>query len=80
MSLLQSYNNTIKNNFSVEKHEGFNFIIDGKCNNANVVWGSEKPLKETCLPEHLQMEGKPCMNIWNNSTKRKIIVDNKYNG
>jgi hypothetical protein len=80
MSLLQAYHNTIINDFTIEEHEGFNFKIDGKCQNRNVLWGSEKPLKETCKPENIQMEGTPCMNIWNNSTKRKIIVDNKYNG
>jgi len=48
------------------------------CNNPNVVWGSDKPIKETCLPNHIQMEGAPCNNIWNNSTKRKTIVNVDY--
>tara|TARA_B110000914_G_C15440646_1_gene435928 strand:- start:152 stop:412 length:261 start_codon:yes stop_codon:yes gene_type:complete len=53
----------------------FNFDYIKGCNDKNVLWGSEKPLKETCLPEHLQMVGISCNNIWNNSTKRKTIVE-----
>lgn len=50
------------------------------CSKPNVVWGSEKPIVEKCLPNHLQIEGESCNQIWNNSTKRKsiTIVDYKY--
>jgi hypothetical protein len=53
----------------------FDFDYIKGCNGQNVLWGSEKPLKEKCLPEHLQMIGFSCNNIWNNSTKRKTIVE-----
>ena len=45
-----------------------------KClnNNSSPVWGSNKPVRENCMNP---MMGKPCHNIWNNSTKRKTIVD-----
>jgi len=45
-----------------------------KCSreNASPGWGSNKPVKENCMNPQM---GKPCHNIWNNSTKRKTIVD-----
>jgi hypothetical protein len=45
-----------------------------KCLNGNSspAWGSNKPVRENCMNP---MMGKPCHNIWNNSTKRKTIVD-----
>ena len=52
--------------------------IDCSNNIPNVLWGSNKPVKETCLPNHIQMEGTSCNNIWNNSTKRKTIVNVDY--
>ena len=42
------------------------------CNNLNIYWGSQLPIKEKCIQHELK--GKPCTNIWNNNTKRKIIV------
>ena len=62
------------------KNEGILFDYIKSCNKPNVVWGSEKPIVEKCLPNHLQMEGESCNQIWNNSTKRKsiTIVDYKY--
>ena len=35
-------------------------------------WGSNQPVKDNCLNPQ---SGKPCHFIWNNSTKRKVIVD-----
>ena len=55
------------------------FTYMKSCNNPDVQWGSNKPMSQTCLPNHQQMEGVPCTNIWNNSTKRKTIVDVNYN-
>ena len=82
MSFLIEY--SITNNFkkSDEKNKScFQFDIKpSNCENPNVLWGSEKPLGESCKPENLQLEGAPCMNIWNNSTKRKTIVNDKYIG
>jgi len=62
------------------KNEGILFDYIKSCSKSNVVWGSEKPIVEKCLPNHLQMEGESCNQIWNNSTKRKsiTIVDYKY--
>ena len=62
------------------KNNGILFDYIKSCNKPNVVWGSEKPIVEKCLPNHLQMEGESCNQIWNNSTKRKsiTIVDYKY--
>lgn len=62
------------------KNDGILFDYIKSCNNPNVVWGSEKPIVEKCLPNHLHMEGESCNQIWNNSTKRKsiTIVDYKY--
>ena len=48
------------------------------CNKPNVEWGSNKPVVEKCLPNHLHMEGDSCNQIWNNSTKRKTIVNVDY--
>ena len=39
--------------------------------NSSPVWGSNKPIRENCMNP---LMGKPCHNIWNNSTKRKTIV------
>ena len=45
----------------------------------SVVWGSgNKPIDEICLPNKLHMEGTSCNSIWNNSTKRKTIVNPRY--
>lgn len=54
------------------------FQVSPPCNAKNAVWGSEKPVQETCPPQNLHPEGIPCMNIWNNSTKRKTIVNETY--
>ena len=79
MSELNKYFKTLQtkqsNDVNVKKSDSFGFEITPQCNNMNVIWGSEKPLKETCPPEHIQMVGEPCLNIWNNSTKRKTIVE-----
>ena len=40
-----------------------------------VQWGSDKPLKESCPRNFKPHSGMPNHAIWNNSTKRKTIVD-----
>lgn len=35
-------------------------------------WGSHKPIPDNCMTPQV---GQPCHSIWNNSTKRKTIVD-----
>ncbi len=41
----------------------------------SVYWGSNKPMKEVCDPKFKPHQGVPNHAIWNNSTKRKTIVD-----
>tara|TARA_Y100000996_G_C22449015_1_gene613007 strand:- start:808 stop:1014 length:207 start_codon:yes stop_codon:yes gene_type:complete len=53
-------------------YKHYSFGREG-CNNLNTMWGSQNPIKEECIP--YKLEGKPCTNIWNNNTKRKIIVN-----
>ena len=78
MSKLQEYYKTldtgITNKINVKTVNGFNFEINKPCSDMQPLWGSEKPVHESCKPEHLQLSGQPCLNIWNNSTKRKTIV------
>jgi len=48
-------------------------------NNFNVMFGSNKPLNEECpiISGNLTYDNRTSgNNIWNNSTKRKIIVNN----
>ena len=84
MSLLMEYSKTINpdNNFKIKSNvsnknniPGFNFKYNDMCNkqNGNVLFGSQKPIDEKC-PNNTNINQIPCMNIWNNSTKRKIIV------
>jgi hypothetical protein len=46
----------------------------GQGDKGNVYWGSEKPMDETCIQDKAHT-GKPAHAIWNNSTKRKTIVN-----
>ena len=52
-------------------------VYKGECDNPNVQWGSTKPITQTCKSKNIQMNGPSCNNIWNNNTKRKIIVTYK---
>ena len=45
------------------------------CNNPSVMWGSNKPVKEQNPTEYIDHSGTPCHSLWNNSTRRKIIVN-----
>jgi hypothetical protein len=80
MSINPNYGK-IKNDINYARNtpnKGILFKYKEECKNANVVWGSNKPIAQKCLPTKLQMSGEPCNNIWNNSTKRKTIVNVKY--
>ena len=55
------------------KNKGILFEYFKECNKASVEWGSNKPIKGTD-PNKIEMIGENCNNIWNNNTKRKIIV------
>ena len=71
----------ITNNIDYSRNtpnKGILFQYKKECEKKNVLWGSNKPIDQTCLPTKIQMEGEPCNNIWNNSTKRKTIVNVKY--
>ncbi len=52
----------------------FNYFQGGKGDKGNVYWGSEKPMNETGILDAAH-SGKPIHSIWNNSTKRKTIVN-----
>ena len=51
----------------------FDYFNNGS--QGSVYWGSEKPLKEVCFKDFKAHSGIPNHSIWNNSTKRKTIVD-----
>ena len=51
------------------------FTYFHKDDKPSVYWGSEKPLKEVCFKDFKAHSGIPNHSIWNNSTKRKTIVD-----
>jgi len=55
------------------------FTYTKPCDKPSVEWGGNKPVNESCLPYNLQMGDDSCNNIWNNSTKRKTIVNVGYN-
>ncbi len=44
-----------------------------KCTAPSAYWGSSNgPVQDQCLTPQ---KGQPCHNVWNNNTKRKMIVD-----
>ena len=43
----------------------------------SVYWGSEKPMDEVCPTNFKNHSGESTHSIWNNSTKRKTIVNIK---
>lgn len=53
----------------------FNYFNNGS--QGNVYWGSEKPMDEKPITNFKNHSGKPNHSIWNNSTKRKTIVNIK---
>jgi hypothetical protein len=53
----------------------FNYFNTGS--SGNVYWGSERPMDEKPLTNFKNHSGKPIHSIWNNSTKRKTIVNIK---
>ena len=53
----------------------FNYFNNGS--HGSVYWGSEKPMDEKPIANFKNHSGKPTHSIWNNSTKRKTIVNIK---
>jgi hypothetical protein len=53
----------------------FDYFNNGS--QGNVYWGSEKPMDEKPITNFKNHSGKPTHSIWNNSTKRKTIVNIK---
>jgi hypothetical protein len=51
------------------------FDYFNKGSQGNVYWGSEKPMDEKPPENFKNHSGKPTHSIWNNSTKRKTIVN-----
>ena len=88
-------NNTSTNNINVENSLRYGFGYKPKdknckdigyktCNDYSIMFGSNKPLKENkegpTITGNLTYDpNTSCNNLWNNSTKRKIIVDNFKN-
>ena len=70
-SAIEFYSPENKNN-DICQQSFTHFQGNGK---GNVYWGSEKPMKEVCLKDLQAHTGTPNHSIWNNSTKRKTIVD-----
>tara|TARA_B100000035_G_scaffold269662_1_gene243637 strand:+ start:379 stop:663 length:285 start_codon:yes stop_codon:yes gene_type:complete len=76
--MINPINSSNKANISKNKNNDIcqqsftHFQGNGK---GNVYWGSEKPMKEVCLKDLQAHTGTPNHSIWNNSTKRKTIVD-----
>ena len=57
--------------------KSFNYfeMSDNKDKDKSVYWGSSKPMKEVCPTNYKSHSGIPTHSLWNNSTKRKTIVD-----
>lgn len=64
---------TNKFNVSEKKEVGPNNYFK-QCLEKNVIYGSEKPIKEKC-PVITGYTETPCNSIWNNLTKRKSLVE-----
>lgn len=64
---------TNKFNVSEKKEVGPNNYFK-QCLEKNVIYGSERPIKEKCpvITGHTET---PCNSIWNNLTKRKSLVE-----
>ena len=71
---IQNKNTSIPDDGSCQA--SFNYFQggQGQGDKGNVYWGSEKPMDETCIQDKAHT-GKPAHAIWNNSTKRKTIVN-----
>ena len=52
---------------------GFTYFEQSKTDN-NILWGSNKPMKEICTTNYKPHNGTPTHSLWNNMTKRKSIV------
>ena len=84
-------NITTNNIKKPETRYGFNFKLDDpNCKNityklsneSDVMFGYKKPLDEKCpvITGNLTYDPSTSQNaLWNNSTKRKVIVNNKMN-
>jgi hypothetical protein len=53
--------------------KSFDYFETGK--DKSVYWGSSKPMKEVCSSTFKSHSGMPTHSLWNNSTKRKTIVN-----
>lgn len=68
-------NTNIINNIDYARNtnnKGILFDYFNKCNNPDVKWGSNKPIIENNINKDYNNE--LCNNLFNNNTKRKIIV------
>ena len=78
----------ISNNITNNSSNDFKFDYFDICNNNTTLLGSHYPLKDNCNIKELNIksvtsESDKCNSLWNNSTKRKSLVntdvDNLYN-
>ena len=65
------FNLSQKDNTCVGPTNYFKQCLD---NNKNVIYGSERPIKEEC-PVITGTTDVPCNSIWNNLTRRKTLVE-----
>lgn len=65
-------NSTVNCNAFNSPNNFGNYFKQCSVNNASPLWGSMSAVPENCMDPK---NGTPCHNIWNNQTKRKIIVE-----
>ena len=65
------YNVTEKDKSCIGPNNYFKQCLDDK---KNVIYGSERPIKEEC-PVITGTTEVPCNSIWNNLTRRKTLVE-----
>ena len=71
--------NPLKSNQNINKDNtclaSFDYFNNGS--QGSVYWGSEKPIDEKPITNFKNHSGESTHSIWNNSTKRKTIVNIK---
>ena len=65
---------SISNNIGIEKNMCWPNNFFKQCLEKNVIYGSERPIKEECVVITGTKET-PCNSLWNNLTKRKTLVE-----
>ena len=64
----------ISNDIQNNSNSFFVYNLDS-CNQEDAMWGNgNKPVPQNCQSKYMLNNGNSCHTIWNNSTKRKLIV------